>query len=720
MSTTQEFDIEGMTCASCAARIQKRVNRLPGVTATVNLATHSAAVELEPGTAPDDVINVISDLGYSASPAADLLAPSDPSEKPAAGDHSNHGGAVDDLRRRLFVAIPLAAIVAVIGMVPLLHSQTWLLWLSVALATPVVWWSGWPIHASAVKGLRHGSVGMDTLVSLGSSVAYFWSLVQIIIGDTEVYAEVAAVVITFILLGRWLEARATQATSGALEALSHLQVNEVTIIADDGTESVRPTSQLRVGQKFLVRPGERIATDGAVVDGHSDVDASLVTGESLPVDVDSGSEVIGGSINGTGRLVVAATSVGANTVLARIATLIKEAQQTRAPVERLVDRIASVFVPIVLVLALLTLAGWLIAGESADFAIGAAVAVLVIACPCALGLATPTALVAGTGRGAELGVLLRGPQVLEAAQSIDTVVLDKTGTVTTGQMTVDQVVGGSPEQRLQIAALESASEHPIGKAIAGELAGGAALPPVVDFAALAGVGAQAQVHGQTVHVGKVESTEGFPPELATAVDQAIQDGLTPVLAAISDEPVAVMVVGDHPKPSSAAAIARLKELGLTPVLLSGDRASTADAIASQVGIDQVLADVRPEGKVSEIQALQHEGHHVAMVGDGINDAAALATANLGIAMGSGTDAAREAADLTIVRDDLESVADAIALARRTWRTIKQNLFWAFGYNVAAIPLAMSGRLSPMIAGGAMALSSVLVVSNSLRLRRYKP
>lgn len=698
-----ELDIQGMTCASCAARIQKKVSRLDGVSeAAVNYATGTARVTMDSEACDtQDVLRTIDGLGYHAT----VPEPG--------GDHSHHGGSAD-LRLRLTIAVPLTIAVVLLGMIPALHTLSWAPLVGLLLATPVVWWCGWPIHQMTIRGLRHRSVGMDTLVTLGSGVAWLWSVYQVIVGGMEVYAEVSAVVVTFVLLGRWLEARATDTSVDALAALSELQVDSVRRIGADDVETEIPLSRLVVGDRFVVRPGGRVATDGVVADGGSALDLSLVTGESVPVEVTPGDSVVGGAVNGSGRLVVTATAVGADTVLARIGDLIKQAQHSKAPIERLVDRIAGIFVPVVLALSLLTLVGWLIAGADPSFAISAAVAVLVIACPCALGLATPTALVAGSGRGAQLGILIRGPQVLEAAQRIDTVLLDKTGTVTTGEITVESVVGGTDEQRSWVGSVEAASEHPIARAVAGRFGGG---PAVTGFAAEAGIGASGDVAGHRIHVGKANAAVGEPFD--TAISDAEQRGLTPVIATVDGQPTVVVTVGDSVKPTSAAAIGELRALGLVPVLLTGDRPTTAQAVATEAGITDVIADVSPEGKVAAVRQRQEAGHRVAMVGDGINDAAALAQADLGIAMGTGTDAAREAADITIVNSDLRSVALAIALARRTWRTIKQNLWWAFGYNVAALPLAMSGRLSPMIAGAAMAFSSVLVVTNSLRLRAFR-
>ncbi|MFN8125221.1 MAG: heavy metal translocating P-type ATPase [Candidatus Nanopelagicales bacterium] len=724
-----ELDIDGMSCASCAARIQKKVARIDGVSdATVNFATKTARVTMDDQVcSTDEVLRTIDGLGYHASEQPPLghhaghgamshdgMGQESRADEMGGHDHMSHGASAD-LRRRLIVAIPLTIVVVILGMVPTFHSLHWTPLVGLLLATPVVWWSGWPIHQMTWRGLRHRSVGMDTLVTLGSGVAWLWSVYQVAVGGMEVYAEVSAVVITFVLLGRWLEARATDTSVDALSALSQLQVDVVRRVDADGVEAEIPLSQLGVGDRFIVRPGDRVATDGIVADGGSALDLSLVTGESVPVEVASGDTVVGGAVNGSGRLLVDATAVGSDTVLARIGALIKEAQHSKAPIERLVDRIAGVFVPVVLGLSALTLVGWLIAGAEPSFAISAAVAVLVIACPCALGLATPTALVAGSGRGAQLGILIRGPQVLEAAQRIDTVLLDKTGTVTTGEITVESVAGGTAEERAFVGAVESASEHPIARAIASEFAT-APVPVIADFAAEAGVGASAEVAGHRVHVGK--AVGGLGASLDQAVSAAEAQGLTAVVATVDGEPRMVVTVGDSVKPTSATAIGDLRALGLTPVLLTGDRAATAAAVAAKAGIDDVIADVSPEGKVVAVRERQAAGRRVAMVGDGINDAAALAQADLGIAMGTGTDAAREAADITIVNSDLTSVAVAIELARRTWRTIKQNLGWAFGYNVAAIPLAMSGRLSPMIAGAAMAFSSVLVVSNSLRLRTF--
>ncbi len=726
MGTVVDLDISGMSCASCASRIQKKINDLPGTEGSVNFATHSARVELDStGGGLESVIGLVGDLGYQARPhvsefGGEESADEDEESRSAHGEHEHHGGASANLRTRLIVATPLTILVAILGMVPALHTQTWSIWTAVVLSAPVVWWSGWPIHQSNLRGLRHRSVGMDTLVSLGASVAWVWSLYQALSGGSEVYAEVSAVVITFVLLGRWLEARATDSSVDAVAALSRLQVDRVTLLHANGQEESVPLSQLAAGDHFVVRPGERVATDGLVIEGRTAVDLSLVTGESVPVEVKVGSDVVGGSVNGSGRIAVEATAVGSDTVLARIAALVKEAQAGKAPVERLVDRIAGVFVPIVLVLSLLTLLGWILFGGDVSFAISAAVAVLVIACPCALGLATPTALVAGTGRGAQLGILIRGPEVLEAAQAVDRVVLDKTGTVTTGKLVVQSVAGGNAEQRQAVAAVESYSEHPIARAIAADLGSDGDFPKVRDFAANPGVGAAGVVNGVRVEIGKIRDEHLLEDPLASATAAAIAAGATPVVAQFDGVPTVVIVLADTVKPNSRVAIERLHEMGLTSILLTGDRASTAVEVGREVSIDEVIADVAPEDKVTEVRRLQNDDVAVAMVGDGINDAAALAQANLGIAMGAGTDAAREAADITVVNSDLQAVVDAIALSRRTWRTIKQNLAWAFGYNLAAIPLAMSGRLSPMIAGGAMALSSVLVVGNSMRLRRFDP
>lgn len=713
MSEAQiDLEINGMSCASCAARIQRKVSGIDGVAdASVNFATGTALVTVDPDVCdPSTVVHTIDDLGYHA------MVHDDHADAGPGHEHDHHGDSAD-LKQRLVAAVPLTVVVVILGMVPYFHSRMWAAVTALVLSTPVVWWSGWPIHDRTIRGLRHGSVGMDTLVTLGAGVAWLWSVFQIAVGGMQVYAEVGAVVVTFVLLGRWLEARATDTSVDALSALSKLQVDTVQRLAADGTEQEIPLSRLAVGDQFIVRPGARVATDGRVVQGTSALDLSLVTGESVPVEVAPEGQVVGGSVNGAGRLVVVAEAVGADTVLARIGELIRQAQHSKAPIERLVDRIAGVFVPVVLVLALATLAGWLLVGADPTFAVSAAVAVLVIACPCALGLATPTALVAGTGKGAQLGILIRGPQVLEAAQQVDTVLLDKTGTVTTGEITVESVTGGTADERLMVAAVEGASEHPIARAISAGFATEGGVPDVTDFAAQAGAGASGTVAGRLVSVGKPPGD--LPSPLADAVADASVSGLTPVVATVDETAVMVVAVGDSVKPSSRTAIARLNDLGLHPVLLTGDRESTALAVAAQAGIADVVADVSPEDKVAAVTRRQAAGHRVAMVGDGINDAAALAQADLGIAMGSGTDAAREAADITIVNSDLQSVGDAIELSRRTWRTIKQNLLWAFGYNVAAIPLAMSGRLSPMIAGAAMAFSSVLVVSNSLRLRRFR-
>lgn len=815
-----ELAIGGMTCSSCAARVERKLNRLDGVCATVNYATEKATVTLNaPGSeaAPpvtvDDLIRTVHAAGYTASRRAGSppagAAPEE-NEKPAAAadsaeDHradldgsEEHGADLRAMRRRLVVSAVLAVPVILLAMVPGWQFDYWQ-WVSLGLTIPVVAWGGWPFHAAAARGARHGAATMDTLVSLGTLAAFGWSLYALFLGGAgepglrhsfsltggltdvgtgtgtgggggmsgmtmgggepasgggaaEIYLEVAAGVTVFLLTGRYLELRARRRSGAALRALLHLGASEVTVRrpagAVDGangaggaggaetriapTVEVRvPIDELRIGDEFVVRPGERIATDGIVLDGISAVDASMVTGESVPVEVGPGDAVIGATVNAGGRLVVRATRVGTDTQLARIAQLVEQAQSGKARVQRLADRISAVFVPVVMVAALLTLGGWLLSGRPATDAFTAAVAVLIIACPCALGLATPTALLVGTGRGAQLGILIRGPEILESTRRVQTVLLDKTGTVTTGRMRVAAVrpaPGESADEVLRIAgAAEDASEHPIGRAIAqaaqaaqAARVAGSPLPPVADFAGDAGLGVRGTVEGRAVLVGRERLFADLPGPLVEALAAERALGRTAVVVGWDGTARGLVSVADTVRPTAAAAVADLRRLGLHPMLLTGDSAAVARAVAAEVGIapDDVIAEVLPEDKVATVRRLQGEGRAVAMIGDGVNDAAALAQADLGLAMGGGTDAAIEASDLTLVNADPRLAADAIRLSRATLRTIRGNLFWAFAYNLAALPLAAAGLLNPMIAGAAMAFSSVFVVTNSLRLRRF--
>jgi Cu+-exporting ATPase len=688
-----ELAIGGMTCASCAARIERRLNRIDGVTATVNYATEKASVSYPSGVTPAALVATVEEIGYRARPA------------PAA----------PELTTRLWVTLALTLPVLALSMVPALRFAQWE-WVTLALATPVVLYGGAPFHRAAAVNLRHGAATMDTLISLGTLTAFAWSA----FGGTS-YLEVATTVTLFLLAGRFLEARAKRRAGAALRALLELGAKDVAVLRD-GAEVRIAVARLAVGDLFVVRPGEKVATDGTVVEGTSAVDASMLTGESVPVEVAPGSAVVGATVNAGGRLVVRAARVGADTQLAQMARLVEAAQHGKAPVQRLADRISAVFVPVVIALAAATLAGWLLSGADAGSAVTAAIAVLIIACPCALGLATPTALLVGTGRGAQLGILIRGPEVLESTRRVDTVVLDKTGTVTTGRMSLVETVAGDGEDAAEVlriaAALESASEHPIARAVA------AGSPSTVDgFANVEGLGVTGTVGGRAAVVGRpgLLARHGMPlPEpLRAAVARQEAAGRTAVAVGWDGRARGVLAVADTVAPTSAEAVRGLRALGLTPVLLTGDNAAVARAVAAEVGIDATVAEVLPAGKVDVVKRLQAEGHVVAMAGDGVNDAAALAQADLGLAMGTGTDVAIEAADLTLVRGDLRAAVDAIRLSRRTLRTIKGNLFWAFAYNVAALPLAASGRLNPMIAGAAMALSSVFVVSNSLRLRRFR-
>ncbi|MEV0091666.1 heavy metal translocating P-type ATPase [Streptomyces sp. NPDC050738] len=705
-----------MTCASCAARIEKKLNRMDGVEATVNYATEKARVAFGDGVEVADLIATVVKTGYTA----EVPAPVDASSEDAAAGETTPDPELAALRQRLLVCAVLALPVVLISMVPGLHFDNWQ-WLALTLAAPVVVWGGLPFHRAAWTNLRHGAATMDTLVSVGTLAAFSWSLWALFIsGSMDIYLEVASGVVTFILLGRYLEARSKRKAGAALRSLLELGAKDVAVL--HGSTEVRiPAGRLSVGDRFVVRPGEKIATDGRVVEGSSAVDAALLTGESVPVDVGAGDLVTGATVNVSGRLVVEATRIGADTQLARMAQLVEDAQNGKAQVQRLADRIAAVFVPVVLVIAAGTLAGWLLAGGSGTDAFTAAVAVLIIACPCALGLATPTALMVGTGRGAQLGILIKGPEVLESTRRVDTVVLDKTGTVTTGRMAlvaVHPVLGTDETRLLRLAgALEHASEHPVARAVAAaaqERTG--SLPAVTGFTNVPGLGVHGTVEGHEVLAGRGR----LLVEAGIEVPQAPAEGRTAVYVAWDGKPRGVLAVADTVKETSAEAVRNLRGLGLRPVLLTGDGRAVAEAVAAEVGIapEDVHAEVLPEEKAAVVAQLQAGGRTVAMVGDGVNDAAALATADLGLAMGTGTDAAIEAGDLTLVRGDLRTAADAIRLSRRTLATIKGNLFWAFGYNVAALPLAAAGLLDPMIAGAAMAFSSVFVVTNSLRLRSF--
>ncbi|MFB6394496.1 heavy metal translocating P-type ATPase [Polymorphospora sp. 2-325] len=730
-----ELTIGGMTCASCASRIERKLNRIDGVTATVNYATEKATVTAAPTVTPADLIAVVEQTGYTAALPAPPAAPADDDGAETAQDAEPRL-----LRDRLLVSVVLAVPVIALAMVPPLQFTNWQ-WLSLTLAAPVVLWAGLPFHRAAWTNLRHGAATMDTLVSLGTLAAFGWSLWALFLGtaghpgmthgfewtvprgagDGTIYLETAAGVTMFILAGRYFEARAKRRAGAALRALLDLGAKDVALLRG-GVETRVPIAELAVGDTFVVRPGEKIATDGVVDDGTSAVDLSMVTGESVPVEVGPGDQVVGGTVNAGGRLLVTANRVGGDTQLAQMARLVEQAQSGKARVQRLADRISGVFVPVVIALAAGTLGYWLGTGAGTVTAFTAAVAVLIIACPCALGLATPTALLVGTGRAAQLGILIKGPEALESTRRVDTVVLDKTGTVTAGRMTlVDTVAadGEDPERvRRLAAAVEAASEHPIGRAVAAAVPG--PLPPVTGFAAVEGLGVRGTVDGHEVVAGRAAFAGELPGALAAAAAEAESAGRTVVIVGWDQRVRGLLVVADTVRPTSRQAVTALRGLGLTPVLLTGDNAAAARAVADEVGIDEVFAGVMPAGKVDVVRRLQERGAAVAMVGDGVNDAAALAQADLGLAMGSGTDVAIEASDLTLVRGDLTAAVDAIRMSRHTLRVIKSNLFWAFAYNVAAIPLAAAGVLSPMIAGAAMALSSVFVVTNSLRLRRFHP
>ncbi|TDK93152.1 heavy metal translocating P-type ATPase [Mycolicibacterium mucogenicum] len=700
MTTSVTLSVGGMTCSSCAARIEKRLNRIDGVHASVNFATEQAAITYPDSVTPDELVAAVEATGYTAS-----IDKTDSTTETA-------------YLPRLLVSLALTIPVIALSMIPALQFPHWPLW-ALALATPVVFWGAWPLHHAAWTNLRHGAATMDTLVSLGVLTSYLWSAWMLSTGSDHLYLEVAATVTTLILAGKFFETRAKRQSGAALRALLDLGAKDVAVLRD-GHEIRVPIEELAVGDTFIVRPGEKVATDGVVITGTSAVDASMLTGESVPVEVGPGDQLAGATVNAGGRLEVKATRVGADTQLAQMARLVADAQSGKADVQRLADRVSAVFVPVVIGLALLTLVGWLVAGGTVSAALTAAVSVLIIACPCALGLATPTALLVGTGRGAQLGILIKGPQVLESTRKVDTVVLDKTGTVTTGKMTVAAVHTESDNVLRLAGALEHASEHPIAQAIATRAAEDSPLPAVTDFVNHDGRGVTGVVDGHEVAVGRRSwLTAEASPELQIAAQNAEAEGRTPVWVAVDGAIAGVIVVSDRVKDTAAEAIAELKKLGLTPVLLSGDNARAAGAVAAEVGIETVIAEVLPADKVDEIKRMQDQGRVVAMVGDGVNDAAALAQADLGLAMGTGTDVAIEASDLTLVSGDLRAAGDAIRLSRATLKTIKGNLFWAFAYNVAAIPLAAAGMLNPMIASAAMAFSSLFVVSNSLRLRSFK-
>lgn len=740
-----ELAIGGMTCASCAARIEKKLNRMDGVTATVNYATEKAKVNFREDIPVQDLIATVEATGYTATEPAPPRT-----DGAAGGDGADEDDGADELRplrQRLFTAVALAVPVIAMAMAPALQFEYWQ-WASLTLAAPVITYAAWPFHKAAWTNAKHGAATMDTLISVGTISAFLWSLWALFFGTAgtpgmthpfeltiartdgagNIYLEAAAGVTAFILAGRYFEARSKRKAGAALKALMELGAKEVTVIRG-GREELIPTSRLAVGDRFVVRPGEKIATDGTVVEGSSAVDASMLTGESVPVEVSAGDSVTGATLNAGGRLVVEATRVGADTQLARMAKLVEDAQNGKAAAQRLADKISAVFVPIVITLAFGTLGFWLGNGSGLTAAFTAAVAVLIIACPCALGLATPTALMVGTGRGAQLGILIKGPEVLETTRKVDTIVLDKTGTVTTGRMTLRTVHladGEDESEVLRLAgALEHASEHPIAQAVAtGAAEKVGALPVPEDFANVPGLGVQGVVDGHAVLVGRekllAEWAMALPAELERAKAEAEAAGRTAIAVAWDGAARAVLEVADAVKDTSPEAIKRLRALGLTPILLTGDNKAVAETVAREVGIDEVIAEVMPQDKVDVVKRLQDEGRSVAMVGDGVNDAAALAQADLGLAMGTGTDAAIEAGDLTLVRGDLRAAADAIRLARKTLGTIKSNLFWAFAYNVAALPLAAMGLLNPMLAGAAMAFSSVFVVGNSLRLRGFQP
>lgn len=730
-----ELEIGGMTCASCANRIERKLNKLDGVAATVNYATEKAKVTAPAGYDPALLIAEVENAGYTAV----LPAPQEKRQQQEADEDPE----LISLRQRLIISIILTVPVILMAMIPPLQFTYWQ-WASLALAAPVIVWGAWPFHKAAWTNLRHGAATMDTLISMGTLAAFGWSLYALFFGmagmpgmthgfeftlsrsdgTANIYLEVGAGVTMFILAGRYFEKRSKRQAGAAMRALLELGAKEVSVLRG-GVETKIPVDELRVGDEFVVRPGEKIATDGVVVSGRSAVDASMLTGESVPVEVGEGDAVTGATVNASGRLVVRATRIGSDTQLAQMAKLVEDAQTGKAEVQRLADRISGVFVPIVIGIAIVALVGWLVAGFPVSAAFTAAVAVLVIACPCALGLATPTALLVGTGRGAQMGILIKGPEVLESTRKVDTIVLDKTGTVTEGRMTLTDVVaedGTDADELLRLAgAIEHASEHPIAQAIA--KAAPAPLPDASNFANVEGKGVQGVVEGHSVVVGRdsllADWSLALSPAVAAAKAQAESEGKTVVAVGWDGAARGILVVADTVKPTSAEAIAQMKKLGLSPVLLTGDNAAVARHIAAEVGIDEVIAEVLPQDKVDVVRRLQQEGKVVAMVGDGVNDAPALVQADLGLAMGTGTDVAIEASDIALVRGDLRSAVDAIRLSRRTLGTIKTNLFWAFAYNVAAIPIAAFGMLNPMLAGAAMAFSSVFVVGNSLRLRAFR-
>lgn len=735
LSPDVELRIAGMTCASCANRIERKLNKLDGVTASVNYATEKASVRRDLSVTDEQLVAAVEAAGYAVVPPEPKAG-----EAPAQPDEAQP----DEALQRLVVSALLSIPVIAMAMVPAWQFENWQ-WASLTLAAPVVVWGGWPFHRAAWTNLRHGTTTMDTLVSVGTIAAFVWSLYALFLGTAgvpgmvhpfdltprrtdgagNIYLETAAGVTTFLLAGRWFEKRAKRRAGSALRALLELGAKDVTVLRD-GAETRIPVDALAVGDVFVVRPGERVATDAVVESGTSAVDVSLLTGEPLPVEVGPGAPLTGASVNAGGRLVARATRVGADTQLAQMARLVEQAQAGKAPVQRLADRVSGIFVPIVIALAVGALGFWLGAGSGAGAAFTAAVSVLIIACPCALGLATPTALLVGTGRGAQLGILIRGPEVLESTRRVDTVVLDKTGTVTRGEMSLVAVHAAAGEDEAEVlrlaAALEAASEHPVARAIVRGATG--PLPDAEDFANQPGLGVQGVIDGHAVVAGRArllaEWSQHLPDSLTAALDEAESQGHTAVAVGWDGRARGVLVVADTVKDTSAEAVRRLRGLGLTPVLLTGDNRRSAEAVAAQVGIGEVIAEVLPADKVAVVRRLQAEGKVVAMVGDGVNDAAALAQADLGLAMGTGSDVAIEASDLTLVRGDLRLAADAILLSRRTLRTIRGNLFWAFAYNVAGLPLAAAGLLNPMLAGAAMALSSVFVVTNSLRLRRFAP
>lgn len=745
-----DLGVSGMTCTSCSSRVQRKLNKVDGVTANVNFATETAAIDYDPATAnPESLIEVVRGAGYNAftmgDDSSDAEDPEDGSDPTAAARAQESR----DLLRRTLISAALSTPVMLVSMLPSLQFDNWQ-WAAAILATIVYIFGGAPFHKATWANLRHGSFTMDTLISIGTTAAYFWSLYAMFFGTAgqpgmkmhmelmsnhaqmdHIYLESVGMVITFLLLGRWFEVKAKGQSSEALRTLLGMGAKDATLLVD-GAEKRVPITQLQVGDVFVVRPGEKIATDGVVEAGASAVDESMLTGESMPVEVKAGDHVTGATLNSAGRLEVRATKVGADTTLAQMAKLVTDAQASKAPVQRLVDKIAQVFVPVVIIIAALTLLAHLIFGDGVAPAFIAAVAVLIIACPCAMGLATPTAILVGTGRGAQLGLLIKGPEVLESTKKVDTIVMDKTGTITEGKMTVarvhlaQQMGGSTAESRLLLlaAAVEAGSEHPIAKAIvsaAQDLPQAGRIEPASDFHSVAGQGVEGTVDGHRVRVGRIEGEQAARGELAATFQAAEAEGATPVAVYVDDTLAGIIDVRDTVKPTSAAAVAKLRELGLTPHLLTGDNEGAARAVAKTVGIANadVTAGVLPSGKVAVIRHLQEEGKTVAMVGDGVNDAAALAQADLGLAMGAGTDVAIEASDITLMNSDLRSAADAIRLSRRTLRIIKGNLFWAFAYNVLLIPVAALGLLNPLFAGIAMAFSSVFVVSNSLRLRNFQ-